>query len=72
MLNETLINDPITASIVVDCSSRGEHPNTKRSEFARISEGLQSICDPRRDHIFIIYGRAHKVLQARPGESKGT
>jgi hypothetical protein len=73
MLNETLINEPITASIVVDCSGQGEHRNTERSEFARISLGLQSICDPRRDHIFIIYGRAHRVLPPRPGDSsKGT
>jgi hypothetical protein len=73
MLNETLINEPITASIVVDCSARGEPWNAERSEFARISEGLKLICDPRRDHVFIIYGRAHRVLPPRPGDSsKGT
>jgi hypothetical protein len=73
MLKETLFNEPITASITVGCSSRGEHPNAERSEFARISQGLELICDPRRNHVFIIYGRAHTVIRSRPGDSsKGT
>jgi len=73
MLKETLINEPITASIVVDCSDRGEHPNAERSEFTRISEGLGLICDPRRNHVFILYGRAHRVVRSRPRHpSKGT
>ena len=45
---------------------RGEHPKAERSEFARISRGLELICDPRRNHVFIIYGRAHRVVQSRP------
>jgi hypothetical protein len=73
MLKETLINEPITASIVVDCSRPGDHPKAERSEFARISEGLELICDPRRDHVFIIYGRAHRFVRSRPRHpSKGT
>ena len=73
MPKETLINEPITASLVVDGSGRGEHPKAERSEFARISRGLELICDPRRNHVFIIYGRAHRVVRSRPRDSsKGT
>ncbi len=73
MPKETLINEPVVASIIVDCSGRGEAPGSTSSEFDRISAGLQAICDPSQDHLFMILGRAHKVVPTRPADrSKGT
>src|SRR5208283_3183790 len=73
MSKETLIHEPVVASITVDCSRRGEPSRSTSSEFDRISAGLQAICDPSQDHLFIIFGRAHKVVPTRPADcSKGS
>ena len=73
MSKETLISEPIVASIVVDRSGPNRFHRSMGSEFALIARGLRTICDPDRDHLFIIFGRAHKVVPTRPADSsKGT
>jgi hypothetical protein len=73
MPRETLINEPIVASIVVDRSGPSRLHRALISEFAKIASGLRAICDPDRDHLLIIFGRAHKVVPTRPADSsKGT
>jgi hypothetical protein len=73
MSKETLISEPIVASIVVDRSGPNRLHRSMVSEFALIARGLRVICDPDRDHLFIIFGRAHKVVPTRPTDSsKGT
>lgn len=72
MFMETLINDSIVASLTVDCSGQDESPGAKRSEFALISASLRAICDPRQDHLFVIFGRAHKIVRSRTADSSGT
>ena len=68
MSKETLISEPIVASIVVDRSGPNRLHRSMGSEFALIGRGLFTICDPDRDHLFIIFGRAHKVVPTRPAE----
>ncbi len=73
MPRETLINEPIVASIVVDRSGPSRLHRALISEFAKIASGLRAICDPDRDHLLIIFGRPHKVVPTRPADSsKGT
>ncbi len=73
MSKETLISEPIVASIVVDRSGPNRFHRSMGSEFGLISRGLRTICDPDRDRLFIIFGRAHKVVPTRPADSsKGT
>ncbi len=73
MSKETLISEPIVANIVVDRSGPNWFHRSMGSEFALIARGLRAICDPDRDHLFIIFGRAHKVVPTRPADSsKGT
>lgn len=73
MPTETLINEPVVASIVVDRSGPSPLHRSVVSEFAIIARGLRAICDPDQDHLFIICGRAHRVVPTRPADSsKGT
>lgn len=76
MLRETLINEPIVASVLVDCGGldrpnalavgtappyRDAHP-LATCEFDEIAAALEQLCDGGHHQNFDVFGREHRVL----------
>lgn len=65
MSTEWLITDSIVASIPIESTLEGHDRSSHNPQVAKIFGGLQSICDPQRDHTLILCGRAHEVFHSR-------
>jgi transposase-like protein len=71
VLLETLIQEPICASILINHSPESRERKPPVSEFGRVNLALEAICSRKTSETFFLFGRAYSLVPPF-GAKKGT